>query len=65
MVIITNFLSRTDELGLLRAILITFRVNPGESNASYLMQSILEYLVYDEEGARYLLDNFVFKVIPC
>ena len=64
MVIITNFLSRPEEIALRRAVILTSRVHPGESNASYLMHGTLEYLVSDDEGARYLRDNFVFKVIP-
>jgi murein tripeptide amidase MpaA len=28
------------------------------------MHGTLEYLVSEDEGARYLRDNFVFKVIP-
>ena len=64
MVIITNFLSRPEEIALRRAVILTSRVHPGESNASFLMHGTLEYLVSDDEGARYLRDNFVFKVIP-
>lgn len=64
MVIITNFLSRPEEIALRRAVILTSRVHPGESNASFLMHGTLEYLVSEDEGARYLRDNFVFKVIP-
>lgn len=34
------------------AVILTSRVHPGESNASYMMQGTLEYLVSDDEGAR-------------
>lgn len=64
MVIITNFVSRPEEIAVRRAVILTSRVHPGESNASFLMQGTLEYLVSEDEGARYLRDNFVFKVIP-
>lgn len=43
---------------------MTARVHPGESNASYMMQGTLEYLVSDDEGARYLRENFIFKIVP-
>jgi hypothetical protein len=51
MVIITNFLSKPEEIAVRRAIILTSRVHPGESNASYIMHGTLEYLVSDEEGA--------------
>ena len=64
MVIITNFLSRPEDIAVRRAVILTSRVHPGESNASFVMHGTLEYLTSEEEGARYLRDNFVFKVIP-
>ena len=35
-----------------------------ESNSSYIMEGTLDYLVSNEEGAEYLRNNFVFKIIP-
>jgi murein tripeptide amidase MpaA len=64
MVIVTNFASRPEQIALSRAVILTGRVHPGESNASLMMQGTLEYLVSEDEGARYLRDNFVFKIIP-
>lgn len=64
MVIITNFSSKPEQIAIRRAIILSSRVHPGESNASYMMEGTLEYLVSEEEGARYLRDNFVFKIIP-
>jgi hypothetical protein len=51
MVIITNFSSKPEEIAVRRAIVITSRVHPGESNASFIMHGTLEYLVSDDEGA--------------
>jgi cytosolic carboxypeptidase protein 2/3 len=64
MVIITNFSSKPEQIAIRRAIILTSRVHPGESNASFMMEGTIEYLVSEEEGARYLRDNFVFKIIP-
>ena len=64
MAIITNFISRPEEIAIRRSIIITSRIHPGESNASYIVDGILTYLVSDEETAKYLRNNFVFKVIP-
>ena len=47
-----------------RAIVITARVHPGESNASFIVEGILQFLVSDDEDAKYLRNNFVFKIIP-
>lgn len=37
MVIITNFLSRPEDIAMRRAVIITSRVHPGESNASFMI----------------------------
>ena len=64
MAIITNFSSRPEEIAIRRAIVITARVHPGESSASLIAEGILNFLVSDDEVARYLRNNFVFKIIP-
>lgn len=64
MAIITNFSSRPEEIAIRRSIVITSRVHPGESNASFIVEGILQFLVSDEEVAKYLRNNFVFKIIP-
>jgi len=64
MAIITNFNSRPEEIAIRRAIVITSRVHPGESNASWIVDGILEFLVSEDEVAKYLRNNFVFKIIP-
>ena len=64
MVIITNFTSKPEEIAMRRAVILTSRVHPGESNASYIIHGTLEYLVSEEEGAYNLRNNFVFKIIP-
>lgn len=64
MVIITNFESRPEEIALRRAIIITSRIHPGESNSSFVVHGVLEYLLSECEGARYLRNNFVFKIVP-
>ncbi|XP_054569264.1 cytosolic carboxypeptidase 4 [Eptesicus fuscus] len=43
---------------------ITARVHPGESNASWVMKGALEFLASSDPGARLLRENFIFKVIP-
>ena len=52
MVIITNFSSKPEQIAIRRAIILTSRVHPGESNASFMMEGTLEYLVSEDEGER-------------
>ena len=39
-------------------------MHPGESNSSYMMKGIIDYLTGPTLNAKILRDNFVFKVVP-
>ena len=39
-------------------------MHPGESNSSFIIEGVLNYLVSNEEGAETLRNRYVFKVIP-
>jgi len=41
MAIITNFASRPEEIAIRRAIIITSRVHPGESNSSIVVEGMI------------------------
>ncbi|KAL4005313.1 hypothetical protein ACER0C_005026 [Sarotherodon galilaeus] len=45
-------------------IVLTSRVHPGESNASWVMKGTLEFLCSNDLVAQSLREAFVFKVIP-
>jgi hypothetical protein len=45
MVIITNFKSKAEEIAERNCIIISSWVHPGESNSSYIVEGIIEYLV--------------------
>lgn len=45
-------------------IFLTARVHPGESNSSWVMEGVLNYLVGDSPPARLLLEKFIFKIVP-
>mmetsp|Transcript_8844 Transcript_8844/g.8396 ORF Transcript_8844/g.8396 Transcript_8844/m.8396 type:complete len:89 (-) Transcript_8844:648-914(-) len=64
MIIITNFLSEDEEIAERQAVILSARVHPGESNASFIMEGIIDYLVSDASPANKLRDMFVFKIIP-
>lgn len=40
------------------------RVHPGETNASWMMKGVLDYLTSDSLQAVALRDKFVFKIVP-
>ena len=39
-------------------------MHPGESNSSFVVEGLLEFLVSDEPAARSLRDRYVFKIVP-
>ncbi|CDW76472.1 zinc carboxypeptidase family protein [Stylonychia lemnae] len=45
-------------------VFIISRVHPGETNSSYLIHGIIQYLLSKDKIANYLRDNLVFKIIP-
>ncbi|KAM6936898.1 cytosolic carboxypeptidase 2 [Xenentodon cancila] len=47
-----------------KAVVVTARVHPGETNSSWMMEGFLDFLLGDSEDAQVLRDNFVFKVVP-
>ncbi|XP_024137084.1 cytosolic carboxypeptidase 2 [Oryzias melastigma] len=47
-----------------KAVVVTARVHPGETNSSWVMEGFLDFLLGDSEDAQVLRDNFVFKVVP-
>ena len=45
-------------------VILTARVHPGESNASWIMQGILDFLLGDDIEAEALRRRIVFKIVP-
>lgn len=45
-------------------VVFTARVHPGESNASWIMQGILDCLTADNPVAAALREQYVFKIVP-
>jgi len=45
-------------------VFLTARVHPGESNASWIMQGMIDFLTSDLAEAVQLRERFIFKVIP-
>ena len=62
---ITNKVNEMNCPGPLKpAIIISSRIHPGESNSSYIMNGVIDFLVSENFEAKMLRDNFVFKLVP-
>jgi len=61
---ITSFGGDPESLRHRRGVVVTGRVHPGESNASWMMKGTLDFLTGSSLDAKILRDNFVFKVVP-
>ena len=60
-----SFLTRDPAAVRKRAgVVLTARVHPGESNASFMMRGCIEFLCSQDPRAIKLRDHFVFKVVP-
>nr|XP_009912264.1 PREDICTED: cytosolic carboxypeptidase 3-like [Haliaeetus albicilla] len=47
-----------------KAVILTARVHPGETNSSWIVKGFLNYILGNSGKAQLLRDNFVFKVVP-
>lgn len=47
-----------------KAVVVTARVHPGESQASWMMKGVLDYVTGNSPEARELRDKFIFKIVP-
>ena len=64
MLIITDFLGTFEEIGMRPCIILTSRVHPGESNSSFVIHGIIEFITGDSDIAKYLRKKYIFKIIP-
>ncbi|XP_075066532.1 cytosolic carboxypeptidase 3 isoform X2 [Mixophyes fleayi] len=61
---ITNPSTDTEESKKKKAVILTARVHPGETNSSWVMKGFLDYILSSQSDAQLLRDTFVFKVVP-
>ncbi|XP_059252349.1 cytosolic carboxypeptidase 3 isoform X1 [Mustela nigripes] len=47
-----------------KAVILTARVHPGETNSSWIMKGFLDYILGNSSDAQLLRDTFIFKVVP-
>ncbi|XP_051001003.1 cytosolic carboxypeptidase 2-like [Acomys russatus] len=61
---ITNPSRTPQEAAAKKAVVLSARVHPGESNSSWIMTGFLDFILSDNPDAQLLRDIFVFKAIP-
>ncbi|KAJ9507713.1 hypothetical protein QJQ45_019104, partial [Haematococcus lacustris] len=61
---ITAHTDRPEVMRRRRGVLISARVHPGESNSSWMMKGLLDFLTGPSATAQQLRSQFVFKIIP-
>ena len=64
MLICTTFQSDPEAIKARKGVVISSRVHPGESGASWMMKGIIDYITGPSLNAKILRDNFVFKLLP-
>jgi murein tripeptide amidase MpaA len=64
MLIVTNFASTPEAISHRKAVILTSRIHPGESNSSIIMNGVIDFLISNDEKAEFLRNTFVFKIIP-
>ena len=60
MLTITNFNNDSETTKDKKGIVISSRVHPGETQASFVMESIIDYLTGTSLEAKILRDSFIF-----
>jgi len=47
-----------------KSVWIIARQHPGETTSGFMLEGIIDFLVSENESAKTLLNNFVFKIVP-
>lgn len=47
-----------------KIVMVTGRVHPGESNASYMMEGFLKFITSNHPEAQELRKRIIFKIVP-
>ncbi|KAI8845719.1 hypothetical protein BJ741DRAFT_585627 [Chytriomyces cf. hyalinus JEL632] len=61
---VTNPVSTPQALASRRGIVLSARVHPGETNASWMMRGLMRFLTGPSEEAYLLREQFVIKLVP-
>ena len=47
-----------------KCVFITGRIHPGESNSSYVVHGLIDFLLSDDPAANYILEKTIVKCVP-
>lgn len=61
---VTRFGCSSEEMAARKGIIVTSRVHPGESNASWMMKGFIDFITSEEPDAVTLRNHFIFKIVP-
>lgn len=61
---VTNPSRRPADAEAKQGVVLTARVHPGETNSSWMMKGLLDYLTSNAPDAKLLRDTFIFKIVP-
>ncbi|KAJ3018554.1 UNVERIFIED_CONTAM: Cytosolic carboxypeptidase 2, partial [Siphonaria sp. JEL0065] len=61
---VTKPVTCPEDLVYRKAIILSARVHPGETNASWMMRGLMYYLTGESKEARELRSRFVVKIVP-
>jgi murein tripeptide amidase MpaA len=61
---VTNFTGSQHDLKSRKGVVMTARVHPGETSASYVMRGVIKFLVGPSPEAAALRDRYIFKLVP-
>ena len=64
MILVTDFLGEFDDIAGRPCIILTSRVHPGESNSSFVIHGLIEFITGDSDSAKLLRKKYIFKIIP-
>jgi hypothetical protein len=65
MLLITNFDSSFEQIAHRPAVILTSRVHPGESNSSFVIQGVIDFLIDTKNPtSNELRKKFIFKIVP-
>ncbi|PFX25530.1 Cytosolic carboxypeptidase 2 [Stylophora pistillata] len=61
---VTNPSRRPADAEAKQGVVVTARVHPGETNSSWMMKGLLDYLTSNAADAKLLRDMLIFKIVP-
>ena len=64
MISITKKANDPSELSKRKVIILSARIHPGETNSSWMIQGVIDFVLSDDREAQFLRNNFIIKIVP-